>query len=200
MCRGLPMDNEEMQKEKKQSKRKEKVNPIHEMFDIAEIFILSLSFVVIVFFLLMSQNRVQGSSMDTTLADGERLLLSNLFYTPERGDIVVFNDPSKPGIYSEPLVKRVIAVGGDTVEIKEGELFLNGEKLTEPYIKEPMTSSTNLPLQTVGEHSVFVMGDNRNASGDSRIFGQIDERCIIGKAFLRVYPFDRITVFDNPWK
>ncbi|MBR6917678.1 MAG: signal peptidase I [Clostridia bacterium] len=184
----------------RKNKKKEKTNPICDLFDIIEIFVICTACIVVIFSLIVRMTIVDGESMENTLLDGQYLLVRDFLYTPERGDIVVVNDPSNQGIYSEPLVKRVIAVAGDTVEISGGALYLNGELITEDYIKEPMRDSTNLVPTTVGEHQVFVMGDNRNASGDSRVFGAVDERCIIGKAFLRVLPFDTFTYLENPVK
>ena len=85
------------------------------------------------------------------------------------------------------LIKRVIAVGGDTIEAKEGEVYVNGGRIDEDYL-EPGTPTDNLPLKTIPDGHVFVMGDNRTNSEDSRIFGPIDEDAVVGRAFIRVLP------------
>ena len=179
-------------------RKKEKSNPLHDLFDILEIFVICTSCIVLIFSLVVRMTVVDGSSMENTLMNQEYLLVNDFSYTPKRGDIVVVNDPSKPSIYSKPLVKRVIGIAGDTIEIKNGVLYLNGEVQDEEYIKEPMNLSGSYALTIVPEHHVYIMGDNRNASGDSRTFGPVDERCIVGKAFMRVFPFGKIKFIQNP--
>lgn len=138
--------------------------------------------------------RVDGRSMNPTLLDGERLLATGLFYTPDRGDIVVIDAYIPHGL---PLIKRVIGVAGDTIDIdfSEGLVYRNGELLDEPYIAEPTLTFEGMtfPL-TVPEGTVFVMGDNRNHSSDSRNpeIGCIDVRDVLGRAFWCVAPLNRM--------
>lgn len=141
---------------------------------------------------------IPSPSMEPTLDVGDRVLVNKLsykFHEVNRGDVVVFERPSgaSTGQNGEikDLIKRVIAVGGDTVEAKEGEVFVNGERIDENYL-EPGTSTDNLPLKTIPDGHVFVMGDNRTNSEDSRIFGPIDEDAIVGRAFIRVLPITDI--------
>ena len=137
---------------------------------------------------------IPSPSMEPTLDVGDRVLVNKLsykFHEVNRGDVVVFERP--PGASTgqngeiKDLIKRVIAVGGDTVEAKEGEVFVNGERIDENYL-EPGTSTDNLPLKTIPDGRVFVMGDNRTNSEDSRVFGPIGEDAIVGRAFIRVLP------------
>lgn len=127
---------------------------------------------------------VSGNSMLPTLHNGDLLLTSKLFYTPARGDIIVL---SKKSFFDErPIVKRIIAAEGDEINIDfvQGLVWVNGELLDEPYIAEPTTLPEGMTFpQTVPENCVFVMGDNRNRSEDSRdpALGMVDERHIIGK-------------------
>ena len=127
--------------------------------------------------------------MYSTLHDGDKLFTSNLFYTPEQGDIIILRTPS----YNEPLVKRVIAVEGQTVDIdfNTGVVYVDGEALDEPYTYEPTYLSNGFegPV-TVPEGMVFVMGDNRNNSNDSRhpAIGCIDNRAILGKVYMILIP------------
>ena len=144
------------------------VSSFYEWIDAA---VFSLVVVVLVFTFLCRIVGVDGSSMKTTLMDRDLLILSVLPYTPERGDIVVINRYTK-----EPLIKRVIGVAGDTVEIDEEQhrVRINGVLLDEPYIHVP------------------TYPENRVASLDSRSIGLIDEGDILGKAVFRILPFDRI--------
>jgi signal peptidase I len=141
---------------------------------------------------------IPSPSMEPTLDVGDRVLVNKLsykFHDVNRGDVVVFERP--PGASTgqngeiKDLIKRVIAVGGDTIEAKEGEVFVNGERVDENYL-EPGTPTDNLPLKTIPDGHVFVMGDNRTNSEDSRIFGPIDEDAIVGRAFIRVLPITDI--------
>ncbi|MCE5254785.1 MAG: signal peptidase I [Actinomycetia bacterium] len=129
-------------------------------------------------------------SMEPTLLEGDRILLSRLTYhfrDPESGDIVVFHSPVTEG---EDLVKRVIAVAGDRVAIRDGSLYINGERRDEPYLMEQGFRGEMDEL-VIPEGRVFVMGDNRNNSGDSRYFGPIDTESIIGCAFCVYWPVGR---------
>ena len=154
-----------------------------------------LAAVVLVFTFFIRMSKVEGGSMNPTLVNHARmLLLSNVWYdSPRRGDIVVARVPD---FSKDPIVKRVIAVEGDTVDIDfdKGIVYVNGEALSEPYIKEPTYrefagNGVTFPM-VVDKGHVFLMGDNRNDSYDSRYgaIGQVDERCILGKAFFLTLP------------
>ncbi len=145
---------------------------------------------------------VVGHSMDPTLADGEILLLQSIGYTPEQGDIVVLNDYAASVLEGKAIVKRVIAVGGQTVKIDydAGMVSVDGQVLDEPYILEPMrdpallNSHMSITEVTVPEGHIFVMGDNRNNSTDSRHneVGVIDQRFVLGRAIVVLFPLNRI--------
>ena len=210
------------------------------LFDWVELFAISLSIVVVVMTFCVRHSPVIGSSMEPTVngsqtvydggrtyrANGDVMLISNLFYTPKTGDVVVINSPHN---FDEPIIKRVIATGGQTVtlDFKNWKTTVDDVTLDEPYFTELLpllefdeTSKTfvwkesnpnlddrqrgtdmasygldqdgdGLYTLTVPEGQVFVMGDHRNNSKDSRILGCIDERYILGKVLLRIYPFDR---------
>ena len=182
---------------RKKKKKKEKLPPEvqarREAYDWIQSLISALLICVLVFVFVVRLMDVHGSSMVPTLHNGDRLLVSDLFYEPARGDIVVFK---KDGYDSnKALVKRVIAVEGDVVNIDfdNGIVYVNGEALEEEYL----SVSTNNKLdfigpQTVPANCLFVLGDNRNASTDSRDkrIGMVDKRLVIGKALLVVYPLD----------
>ena len=171
-----------------------------EAYDWVESALNALLTVILIFVFLVRTIGVVGSSMYPTLKDSDILLCSRIGYTAQYGDIVVV---TKPNIQNEPLIKRVIATGGQVVEIDfdEGIVKVDGIVLDEPYINEPTYYPGDLayPL-TVPEGHVFVMGDNRNASWDSRAsaVGMVDERYILGRAIYRVMPYDQMGVPYTP--
>ena len=190
------MDEKKTAKKNKKNKAKEQVSPEvqarREAYDWIQSLISALLICVLVFVFVIRIMDVNGSSMVPTLKNGDKVLVSGLLYEPDRGDIVVFKKDSYND--NKALVKRVIAVAGDTVNIDfdNGIVYVNGEAIEEAYLD----GSTNYKLdfigpQTVPENCLFVMGDNRNASTDSRDkrIGMVDKRLVIGKVLLVVYPF-----------
>ena len=184
----------------------ENPRPIDWLFDIAEMFVFVLLAVMLLTSFVFRHSIVEGQSMMNTLEDGDHLIISNLFYTPQRGDIVVFEDYSTS--LRKAVVKRVIGLPGDTVEVRmneEGEVtvYINGELLEEEYAFNARdcnidVSSFNKPI-TIEEGEVFVMGDNRYHSTDSRTrsVGPVSIDSILGKAVFRFLPFDKFGVLDN---
>ena len=153
----------------------------------------SVLVVVAIFTFVIRMMGVDGHSMLNTLQHGDRLLVVNsmLYHDYKYGDIVILR---KNGVFDDdPIVKRVIAVEGQTVDIDfaEGIVYVDGEALEEDYIREPTYTAegTEFPL-TVPEGSIFVMGDNRNGSSDSRDYrlGTVDTRYVIGKAVFLLFP------------
>ncbi|SDF77462.1 signal peptidase I [Sporolituus thermophilus] len=151
--------------------------------------------VVLAFFIrtfIVELYMVEGPSMRPTLVNSERLVVNKFIYRfkePEKGEIIVFRYPRDP---SRDFIKRVIAVGGDTIEIQDGRVFVNGQLMQEPYILEKTRGS--YPLSTVPAGHVFVMGDNRNNSEDSRFrdVGFVPLHLIKGKAVMVFWPLDHI--------
>lgn len=137
---------------------------------------------------------VQGYSMEPGLQHGERILVNKLVYRfrpPGRGDIVVFRYPLDP---SRDFIKRVIGRPGDILEVRDGQVFINNHSLEEPYVRS--LGSTNLGPQVVPEGTLFVLGDNRTNSEDSRYFGPIPEKSLKGKAFLIFWPPSGIRILN----
>ena len=182
------------------------------VFEWVESFVVSLVIIVVLFSLFFGKVKVDGPSMLDTLVSGDQLVISNFCYTPEHGDIVIVSrnpknlpeSNSDKKTSSQPIVKRVIAVEGDTIEIKNKKVYLNGKELDEPYIKDyqkgPHTDGHYLDgkgPQTVPEGCIFVMGDNRDDSHDSRMndIYMIDSRYVLGKVLFRIFPFDELNSF-----
>lgn len=181
---------------------------VSDIYDIIELFALCTVAIMLTFIFAFRLSIVSGNSMNNTLYNGEYLIISDLGYTPEKNDIVVVQNITLSGDYSSPLVKRVIAVGGDTVKFdfsnpNNWKLYVNGEEVDQSYAYFDKFSATIRPTwdipEVIPEGYIFVMGDNRNHSGDSRSkeVGLIDERCVIGHALFRVMPISKIGLLTN---
>lgn len=186
-----------MQEAQTEEKKKVEGRFSSELFSWAESLMLVLIFFVIVFTFFVRLIGVDGSSMYPTLEDHNIMVVSNLGYKPEKGDVVVLR---KEGFYyDQPIVKRIIATGGDTVDIDviTGDVLINGEVLDEPYIYEKINTLERMGDQVyplvVPEGHIYVLGDNRNGSRDSRWMDldTVDERYILGHVLNVVYPFDK---------
>jgi len=149
---------------------------------------LLVAFVIKTF--LLQAFYIPSLSMAPTLKINDRVLVNKLSYDlheVNRGDLVVFESPANEGSATKDLIKRVVGLSGDTVESRDGRMVVNGEVLDEPYLEDGVTTG---PLEkvTIPPNHVWVMGDNRSNSRDSRFFGAIPESLIIGRAFVRVWP------------
>jgi len=140
---------------------------------------------------------IPSLSMFPTLHEGDRVLVNKLSYQlhdVNRGDMVVFDRPDgQPESEIKDLIKRVIGLPGETIEARDGVVYIDGERLQEPYLVDGMRTE-NLAEQEVPAGHVWVMGDNRSGSSDSRVFGPIDEDTIVGRAFIRVWPLPDISL------
>lgn len=166
-----------------------------EFYSTFQTLVVVLSALVLIFTFLGRLISVDGESMVPTLLDGELMAVQSLGYTPKQGDIVVLTQAS---FREEAIVKRVIAKGGQTVEIDydAGTVRVDGVVLDEPYINEPMLPRGDVTSITVPEGFLFVMGDNRNVSADSRYndVGLIDERRVLGHALAVILPFQKFAL------
>lgn len=171
-----------------------------ELFYWLQTLVTAIVCIVLVFTFLGRITRVVGHSMDNTLADGELLLVYSLGYSPKQGDVVVLNKTTADFLGGEAIVKRVIALGGQTVDVdyEAGTVSVDGQVLEEPYIKEQMEWPVSVHMGEthfeVPEGSVFVMGDNRNGSTDSRHewLGPVDQGYILGRAMVVIWPINRL--------
>lgn len=174
--------------------------PQEELFYWLQTLITAIVCIVLVFTFLGRITRVVGHSMDDTLAEGELLAVWSLGYTPRQGDVVVLNKTTADFLGGDAIVKRVIALGGQTVDLdyENSAVYVDGQMLDEPYIKGAMGRPSSAYMQQthfeVPEGSVFVMGDNRNGSTDSRHewLGPVDEGYILGHAISVLWPLTRI--------
>jgi len=183
------------------NKKKQEISPElfarRETYDWIQCMIIALIVCVFLFVFGIRVINVAGSSMNPTLKNGEKMLVSNLFYSPQVGDVVVFKkdeyDPNKA------LVKRIIATEGQEINIDfdTGTIYIDGVPFEEDYISELTVNKLDfIGPKTVPEGCVFVMGDNRNASTDSRDsrIGMVDARLILGKAYYVIYPITEFGV------
>ena len=166
-----------------------------EIYDWIYCLSVALIICVVIFAFFIRLIDVRGTSMNPTLNNNDKMLVSGLFYEPKVGDVVVFKkdeyDPERA------LVKRVIAVEGQVInmDFDRGIVYVDGVPLEEDYIMEPTTNKIDfIGPQTVPEVCVFVMGDNRNASTDSRKkeIGMVDTRLILGRAYAVAYPLSQV--------
>jgi signal peptidase I len=142
----------------------------------------------------ISSDSKTPESMAPTLQAGDHVLVARFIYRfadPHRGDIVVFKGY---GSGNETVIKRVVGVAGDTVEIRDGVLYVNGERQKEPYVNYRLTNANFFGPQRVPEGRVFVMGDNRSNSRDSRSFGPVPEEGLLGRVLLRFWPLQRLAL------
>jgi signal peptidase I len=150
---------------------------------------------------LGQQFYIPSASMEPTLLINDRLSVARppfWFHGPRRGDVIVFNAPPNATMegVSTPYIKRVIGLPGETLKVRSGLVFINGRALDEPYVMEPSIADFG-PI-IIPPHHVFMMGDNRNNSADSRYWGPLDESRIVGKAWFRFWPLNKVGLVRPP--
>jgi signal peptidase I len=152
--------------------------------------------IIAVFHFWLPRSIVQGSSMEPNLYQGERLAASPLPYVlgePQRGDIVMLYPVEENG---PNLVKRILGLPGETVTFIRGELYVNGQRIEEPYLNEACRNCRTR-VWVLGEDEFFILGDNRNVSRDSRAYGAIQRENIMAKVLFRWYPLNQMSLFRN---
>ncbi len=157
---------------------------------------IALSFLIaaLVIVFLCQPVKVEGTSMLPELADEQRIFVSKISYRFEsiaRGDVIVFRFPADP---SRSYIKRVVGLPGDTIEIREGKVIVNGHAFPEPYVPPHYRDHSNRSPMVVSDDSYYVLGDHRNTSNDSRSWGTVAEGFIMGKAVFAYWPLERIGV------
>jgi signal peptidase I len=178
------------------------------LLEIAETLILTLIIFWVVQSFVAQPFKIQQPSMEQTLEPDQYVLVDKLtprFDTYKHGDIVVFNPPDTwVASAGEPYIKRVIGVGGDTVHVQDGSVFLNGTKLVEPYVfkEDGETQATetlgDVDTWVIPDGQLLLMGDHRGSSADSREFGPVDVTAVIGRAWLRYWPIDTFEIIPTP--
>jgi len=175
------------------------------VFELVKVVAVSLAIIIPIRYYLIQPFYVKGASMEPSFYDKEYLIIDEIsyrFHEPVRGDIVVFRYPRNPGEY---FIKRVIGLPGEKVQIKDGAVYVfnqeheTGVKLAEKYLSaDANTYGLNEEITTLSSTEYYVLGDNRNASKDSRSFGPVDKKLITGRVLLRGWPFNRANVFSAP--
>ncbi len=179
---------------------------IREIYEWLDAVVISVIAIILLFTFVFRIVGIKGESMEDTLFEDDRVIISNLFYTPEVGDVIVIsrnylNQIGDTNESDSPIIKRVIATEGQqvTIDPKTGAVYVDGMQLNEDYIKPGAITTwgdgtTEARTVTVEKGHIFVMGDNRGLSLDSRdsSIGQVDVRYVLGHGLLRVFPFDSI--------
>ncbi len=167
---------------------KARVRPLRHIIDLLHDLAIAVVICALLITFVVQAFKVQGTSMVPELRNGERILVNKFIYnfrSISRGDVVVFWYTEDPDV---SFIKRVVALPGDSVEIKRGKLLVNGELVDEPYVKPEYIDRRSFPSQEIRAGHYFVLGDNRRGSNDSRSWGLVPQRYIYGKAFLRIWP------------
>jgi len=170
-------------------------------WEIAKIVITAALIVIPIRYFLFQPFFVIGQSMEPNFKEGDYLIVDEITYrfsSPERGEVIIFKSPSDP---SQRLIKRIIGLPGETVEIKDGKVFIYNEEgkkiLDESSYLSNLKTEGELKI-TLGEKNYFVLGDNRYFSYDSRKFGSLSRENIIGRVVLRAWPFNSLKIFKKP--
>lgn len=171
--------------------------------ELIKIVVIALAIIIPIRYFLFQPFYVRGASMEPTFQDSEYLIIDEITYRfsdPERGDVVVVRNPQHE---SEFFIKRIIALPGETISVEDGVVIifndtnLDGLLLKEMYLGEGVKTSGTINVK-LDEDEYYILGDNRTVSLDSRAFGPLEEQYLVGRAWLRVWPFDRFQHFVTP--
>lgn len=196
-----------MTKAANRKREQQRGSVISSVFEWVDSVVLALVIVMLLFTLFINKVEVKGTSMESTLSEGDQLIITDFNYKPKQGDIIIIsrnylNTEVSAAESKTPIVKRVIATEGQTVEIKDGKVYVNDNEIEEPYLDKALVANGTenkgfYDKEIVPEDCVFVLGDNRGVSHDSRSsdIRFVNERYVLGKVLFRIFPFDSIITF-----
>jgi signal peptidase I len=193
-AQALPVPGVALEPAQEPAATKPKTGRFQNLLDLLHDLAIAVVVCVLLITYVVQAFKVQGTSMSPELRDGERILVNKFVYyfgEIERGDVVVFWYPEDPEL---SFIKRVVALPGETVEIRSGEVLINGRVIEEPYVLGSNEDHRDYAAHEVRSGHFFVLGDNRKGSNDSRSWGQVPKRYIYGKAFLRIWPLREVGV------
>jgi signal peptidase I len=180
-------------------------NFISFLFELVKLAVICAAIVIPIRYFLIQPFYVQGASMEPTFHTHEYLIVDEISYRfsePKRGDVIVFRYPVNP---QEHFIKRIVGLPGETVEIKDGKVYIYNDKhpdgalVEEEYLDSSIeTHGFSKQKEELEENEYFVLGDNRNSSKDSRNFGPVKESFIVGQVFFRGWPFNKAGFFEDP--
>lgn len=188
-----PIQAEKEVSSKETGKKSPKKSILSNLFDFVEAIVFAAVLAIVVLTIFVRTGFVEGSSMVPTMHEGDRYLISNLFYTPKQGDIIVFSPDVADNTGSKLWVKRIIATEGQKIYInpENGKVYIDDVLYDEPYLNQITEPKITENPITVPEGHIFVMGDNRGDSKDSRSIGCVDTRRIVGRLLVRIFPISK---------
>lgn len=192
-------------KEREKNKKPESLAKSSGLFiwEVAKIVIISLAIILPIRYFLIQPFYVKGASMEPTFHDHQYLLIDEISYRfsdPQRGDIVVFRYPNDP---SQFFIKRIIGLPGEKLEIRNNNItvfnikYPDGAILEESYLDKSVTTTGDISVQ-LSNNEYYLLGDNRNSSLDSRFFGSVQKKLLVGRTWIRVWPFNKFQQFNQP--
>ena len=172
------------------------------LFDIIETVVVALALFVVIYLFAAQPHQVRGASMVPNFQNGEYILTDKVTYRfrePHRGDVIIFRAPKNQEL---DYIKRIIGLPNEQIKIEKGSIYINNKRLEESYLPTgPIYAGTYLQegqIINIPDHEYFVLGDNRNHSSDSREWGPVPQKDIIGKAFFRYWPMNQIGLIHTP--